>query len=224
MTITKNHIWIVIPCYNESKSLSQLLKKVKTVTQNIVVIDDGSSDTTGQIAKKWTKHVLRHRVNLGKGAALKTGCEYVFGIKNGQAVIFMDGDGQHNPTNLALFYQELKQGSNCVFGVRDLNHKMPILRRLGNKFLSILVWMLFGVYFHDILSGYRAITKDTYSKIFWLSDSYQVEAEVAIQIAKKQILFDQIHVDTIYFQLDRGMTALDTVHIVIEICKQRFTF
>jgi glycosyltransferase involved in cell wall biosynthesis len=97
MPKAKVSTWIIIPGYNEEKYLKKVFDKVRKHTANIIFVDDGSSDKTSAIAKKYTRHVLRHMTNLGKGAALKTGCEYAFKKIKADRVIFLDSDDQHDP-------------------------------------------------------------------------------------------------------------------------------
>lgn len=142
--ITKHSIWVIIPAYNEQKYITQVLKKVKKFTPNIVVVDDGSQDQTTSIAKKFTPHVLQHELNIGKGAALKTGCEYAFFHLGADAVVFMDSDDQHDPAELPKFYEAFANGSGVVFGVRDFNRQMPLARIVMNRLASALILFIFG--------------------------------------------------------------------------------
>ena len=164
-----------MPGYNEAKYLKSTLKKTLKHTKNIIFIDDGSSDKSAEIAKKYLKHVLVHEVNLGKGAALKTGCEYAFEQLKAKAVVLMDADDQHHPAELKNFQQQLDSSATMVFGARSLFSSMPLIRKLGNAFISGLILVLYWRYIPDILSGYKAFTKETYDQIRWESTDYTVE-------------------------------------------------
>jgi len=164
-------VFIVMPVFNEEKMVEDVLKKIAKTSLPVIVIDDGSIDgSKKKIEKLNIKNLilLSHRVNLGKGAAMKTGAEYAF--KNGaDAVVFMDSDGQHEIGDIKAFLEKLKNGYDVVFGSRNLNYGIPLVRFLGNKFASVLVSALFGIYVSDLLSGYRAITKRAYKRIKWES-------------------------------------------------------
>lgn len=214
-------IYIVIPGYNEEKYIVEVIRKVKEFTPNIIFVDDGSSDNTVELAKKEIEHVLVHKVNLGKGSALKTGCEYAFDVLNADAVVVMDADDQHDPAELPEFIKALADGAEVVLGVRAVDSSMPQVRRLGNKFLSGLVKLLFGVYIPDILSGYKAFTKKSYKFLSWTSQQYGVEAELAIRIAKFKVPFKKVKIKTIYHDFDRGMTMLDSLEIIVQIISWR---
>lgn len=213
--------WIVIPAFNESQYIELVLRAVSKQTKNIIVADDGSSDDTVSLARKYTKHVLVHRINLGKGAALKTGCDYAFEHQGAQKVVLMDSDDQHDPAELSLFFNELKNGHDIIFGSRMNNSSIPIAKLLANKGLSLLLWLLFGAYVPDIPSGYKAFTKKAYETIAWDASGYEVEAEIAARVAKHKLSFSVVNIRTIYHDFDKGMTFLDAVQLLAPILNWR---
>lgn len=210
-------IYIVVPAYNESQYIGRFLAKLTSVTKNIVVIDDGSSDDTTKVAKKSGVKVLTHMTNLGKGSALKTGCEYVFTKLGADAVIIMDGDDQHDVTDINKFVLTLNQGSQIVLGVRTLDSRMPLTRLLGNRFTSVLINILFGVYISDVPSGFKAMTKKAYHQLSWYSSGYEVETEIAVRLAKQKINFVEIPIKTIYHDKEYGFNLIDAARIIIKI-------
>lgn len=209
--------WVVLPGFNEAGYLKTVLKKVLMQTPRVVYVDDGSRDSSAQLAQKYLKHVLIHEVNLGKGAALKTGCDYVFRHLKGQAVILMDADDQHNPAEISLFRQKLEKGAEIVLGARSLFSKMPLIRKLGNTFVSGIVLVLFWRYIPDILSGYKAFTRSAYKKLRWNSVDYSVELEIAAKIAAHRLQFSLVSIKTIYHDLDRGMNVIDGIKVFLKI-------
>lgn len=213
-------LWIVIPAFNEAKHIAQVLKQVIKYTDRLIVVDDGSSDQTAQIASNYTPYVITHGINLGKGSALKTGCEYAFEIKNAQAVILLDGDAQHDPKEIPLIIKKLA-ANQIVLGARTLVSAMPVMRKWGNQFLSRVIQLLFGVYIPDILSGYKGFTRSAYQNLKWYSRHYGVEVELAIRIARYKMPFAVIPIKTIYHNYDRGMTILDVLELIIQIITWR---
>jgi len=211
--------WIVIPAHNEEKYISTVLNKVKKYTKNIIVVDDGSEDSTALKAREISKHVLHHKVNLGKGAALKTGCEYAFNTMHAKAVIVMDSDDQHDPQELPLLEKALAI-HEIAFGVRSFIG-MPKTRAFGNSALSLLVQLLFGTYIPDVLSGYKAFTKQVYQVLRWESSAYGVELEIAVRIAKAKQAYTIVPIKTIYHDFDRGMTLLDALVIIGQVISWR---
>lgn len=220
--ITKDTTWIIIPGLNEEKYIETVLKKVRKQTNNIIVVDDGSKDKMPVIAKRYTPHVLSHTINLGKGAALKTGCEYAFRSLDAEAVIFIDSDDQHDPEELPLFFTAL-QKYDVVFGIRSFDEKMPLFRIMMNRLASFVILMLFGSYIPDIPSGYKALTKKAYKKLVWNSTDYAVEMEIAARTAKYKIPFETVPITTIYHDFERGMTILDSLRMITRILSWRIS-
>ncbi|HCR81187.1 MAG: hypothetical protein UY13_C0002G0298 [Candidatus Pacebacteria bacterium GW2011_GWB1_47_8] len=213
--------WIVIPGFNEAKYLATVLKKTLKQTPRIIYVDDGSHDHSAQIAQKYLEHVIIHEVNLGKGAALKTGCDYAFNFLKAQAVILMDADDQHNPAEIPLFVQQLRKGSQVVLGARSLFSKMPLVRKIGNAFTSAVMLILFWRYIPDILSGYKAFTRRAYRKLYWEATDYSVELEIAAKIAMNRLQFSLVSIKTIYHDLDRGMSIIDAIKVALKIVSLR---
>lgn len=220
--MSKKNIWIVIPGLNEEKYIATVLSKVKKQTDNIIVVDDGSADNMSHIARRYTPHVLSHSINLGKGAALKTGCEYAFYTVGADAVIFMDSDDQHDPEEL-IFFHEALETSDVVFGVRSFDEKMPLIRIMMNRLASAVIFFLFGSYIPDIPSGYKAISKKAFKKLKWNSTDYAVEMEIAARTAKYKVPYSTIQIKTIYHDFERGMTILDTIRMITKILSWRIS-
>lgn len=207
-------IFVVIPGFNEEKYLEKVLHDILKITKNVVYIDDGSHDKSAIIAKKHLQDVLVHEVNLGKGAALKTGCEYAFKKLKADAVVFMDSDKQHNPSDLSKFIKKLEGGADVVFGVRAFDAHTPFIRLYGNKFASFFFNLLFGKYITDIPSGYKAITRSVYKKLEWTAVGYEVEIEIAARVAKNNISYEIVEIKTIYHDVDKGVSLLDALNIM----------
>ncbi len=210
-------LYVVVPAYNESRFIGRFLDKLTKKTKNILVIDDGSRDRTTDIVKSKGIKVLTHITNLGKGAALKTGCEYAFTRLGADGVIIMDGDDQHDVSDIAQFTKALRGGAQIVLGVRAMDSRMPLTRLLGNRFTSVLINVLFGRYISDVPSGFKAMTKSTYKKLLWHSSGYEVETEIAVRIAKSKIKYVEIPINTIYHGKEYGFNLIDAIRIIIKI-------
>jgi glycosyltransferase involved in cell wall biosynthesis len=223
---TKNNIsniFIVIPAYNENKNIGKTLSNLKKEKLPVIVVDDGSKDPIFTDIKG-CKHVqiVRHKVNLGKGAAMKTGCERAFG-QGADAVIFMDADGQHVARDIPKFTEALKKGYDIVLGSRNTGYGIPLVRFLGNKFGAVMISLMFGIYVSDLLCGYRAITKKAYEKIKWESARYGVETEMVIRTAKEDLKYCEVPVSTVYLDAVKGVTLLDAINIFFDVIRWRFT-
>ncbi len=220
--LTAASVWVVVPAYNEATYLSRVLKKITAVTKHVIVVDDGSRDKTATIARRFTDQVLVHAVNLGKGAAMKTGCDWAFTQLGAKAVVLLDGDDQHDPRLLPEFVQLLGGKARLVCGVRVLS-QMPLLRRVGNETASILIWLLFGQYIKDIPSGYKALTKKAYQQLRWQSSGYEVEMEIAARAARSRIPVSAVNIPTIYHDTNKGMTMLDVLKMISQVFSWRIT-
>lgn len=210
-------IVIIVPAYNESRFIGKFLDKLILVHKQVIVVDDGSSDNTCEIARSKGVECLSHMVNLGKGAALKTGCDYAFKKLGADAVIIMDGDDQHVVEDIKLFERELRRGAAVVLGVRQMDAKMPLMRILGNKAMSILINLLFGHYIADIPSGFKGFTKQAYREISWHSSGYEVETEIAVRIAKSKLAYVEVPINTVYNGKDYGFNLLDAGKILLKL-------
>ncbi|KKS95357.1 MAG: Glycosyl transferase family 2 [Microgenomates group bacterium GW2011_GWC1_43_13] len=219
-------IFLVIPLFNEEKHIVKVLKGVLPYKLPVIVVDDGSLDSSSlkaQNLKLKNTTILQHTINLGKGAAMKTGADYAF-AHGADAVIFMDSDAQHNPEDLPKFIRSLDEKKcGVVFGSRNLHFGVPLVRYLGNKFASALVALFFGIYVSDTLCGYRAVTKNAYGKLKWESTGYGVETEMVIRTGKAKLKFCEVPVETIYHSGVKGVTPLDAFGILAQVVKWKLT-
>jgi glycosyltransferase involved in cell wall biosynthesis len=200
----KNKIFAVMPAVNEEEIISKLVNQTKKYVDEVVIIDDGSIDKTSELAKKTGATVLRHEINLGKGAALKTGCDYAF--KQGANIILnLDADGQHNPKDIPKFLKALKS-TDLVHGSRQFNNNMPFIKRAWNFGISRVFSVLYGVEVYDQQCGFRAFTADTYRNIRWRSTDYLVETEILVNLLKSKLNLKEVSIETIYIKEHRGVS------------------
>ncbi|NLG06343.1 MAG: glycosyltransferase family 2 protein [Candidatus Pacebacteria bacterium] len=213
---------IVVSVYNEEKRALNTVKKILKLDKQavLVLVDDGSSDNSYKIlqdefGKNKQVVILQHIINLGKGAAMKTGVEKAWQI-GCDAVVFLDADGQHDPKHLNEFRKELKN-NDLVFGRRALGVEMPIIRRWGNILMVKLVKQFFNIQRSDILCGYFAVKKKIYKEIEWDEPRYGVEAQIAAMTGKKNISFSEVNVDTIYIDKYKGLSIFEAFGFFIKI-------
>lgn len=214
----EKNIWVIIPAYNESRHIPNVIKGVKKHIKNIIVVDDGSKDKTFELAKK-NSIALRHIVNLGKGAALKTGCDYAL-KKGAEIMVVMDSDGQHDPKEIPNFLKALKN-SDIVFSQRKFSRNMPFIFRFGNQFIDKTTKLLFNIHLKDTQCGYRAFTADAYKRIRWKSSDYSMESEMIANAGKKHLKYKVVPIQTIYSENYKGTTAFDGIKIVFNMIKWR---
>ena len=205
----------IIPAYNEEKHLREVIQKTKKHLKNIIVVDDGSQDQTSEIAKVEGVTVLKHLINLGKGAALKTGCDYA--VKKGaQNMVALDADSQHNPELIPCLLEKLKN-TDIVFGYRQFSKTMPFILRFGNWFINQTTSLFHHIKLNDTQCGYRAFTKQAYKKIRWQASDYSMESEMITYAGKHKLRYQQVPIQTIYSDKYKGTTVLDGIKIVFKL-------
>ena len=212
-----SNVWAVIPAYNEEKNIVDIIKKTKKHVDNVIVVDDGSKDKTKEAAEKTGAVVLRHIVNLGKGATLKTGCDFA-AKKGANYIIVLDADAQHNPSDIPRFIEKLKR-YDIVFSYRKISRKMPLVLRFGNWFISNIASILYGVSLNDTQCGYRAFSKEAYIKIKWDAADYSMESEMISRTGKQKLKYVQIPIQTIYSDKYKGTTIIDGIKIVLNMVR-----
>lgn len=217
------NIKVVIPIYNENGTIEDVAKQSSAIfgINNVIIVDDGSTKPL----KLNNYSVLRHLINLGKGAAMKTGADYAF--ENGAThVIFIDGDGQHDPADSKAFIKSAEKGSDVVIGVRRYLRDSPKLRMFGNRFAAFYINSLFGAKISDLLSGYRLLSKKAYQLVKWNSRRYGVETEMAAKIGifGKYLKYSEVEIKTIYHDAYKGVTIIDAFNILFETIWWKLTW
>lgn len=190
---------VIIPTYNESRTIGGLVSDIKRKGLDVVVVDDGSVDDTGRIAKNRGAHLISNIKNRGKGASLKRGFEHVL-QKNYAAIIVMDGDGQHNTEDLLRFIKIARtSNAELIIGNRmGDTRSMPLLRRLTNKIMSHFISNLAEQEIPDTQCGFRLIKRHVLEKIELISLKFEIESEILIKAAKEKLKILSIPIKTIY--------------------------
>lgn len=215
--------WVVIAAYHEQAHIADVVKRTKAVGYaNVMVVDDGSKDRTSAEAKRAGAVVVRHTINLGKGAALKTGADAAL-EKGAESLVFIDGDGQHRPEEIPAVLRALKKDIDIVFTYRKNAAKAPFIRRAGGLATSGLIRAFYGLRVRDALCGMRAMTADTYRKIRWNSADYTVESEMIANAGMKLLKADEVPISTIYHDKYKGMTIFDGIRILSRLVWWRMT-
>jgi glycosyltransferase involved in cell wall biosynthesis len=157
---------VVIPAKNEGNTLAALLTEVRKYVNNaeIVVVDDGSNDDTARVAEINGARVITLPYSLGNGGAVKTGAR----AATGDVLIFMDGDGQHNPADIPRLLEVLNQGYDMVVGARDKRSQATVGRSYANAFYNILASWMVGQRIEDLTSGFRAVVASKFREFLYL--------------------------------------------------------
>ncbi|MCK4510977.1 glycosyltransferase family 2 protein [bacterium] len=194
---------VVIPCKDLENEIGEVVRGVLGLNLglDVVVVNDGSMDGTSAAAEAAGAHVLEHEVNLGKGAALKTGFEYAV-AKRYDAVVTMDGDGQHDPLAIPDFLDAAdKCDADIIVGTRmHAVGEMPKLRIWTNRTTSRIVSFITGQDIPDSQSGYRLIKVRVLKDIVksFVTTRYDTESELLIRAARRGYKTSDVAITSIY--------------------------
>jgi glycosyltransferase involved in cell wall biosynthesis len=179
-------ICILIPAYNAQETLGSVLRKVGPLKIDSIVVDDGSSDETKRVSSEMGVHLLSHPVNLGKGAALRTGFRYIL-QKGYKVVITLDADGQHNPSEIPFLlgiFQNVKPDILIASRAAEFG-KMTFLRRFWNRLGVKAVARLCHSDITDSQSGFRLMRAKVLQEVNLSTSRFETELELLIKACKK---------------------------------------
>lgn len=190
-------IIVIIPALNEEKTLRDVIRGIRAFLPqaDILVVNDGSTDSTAAIAEEEKTLILDHPYNMGIGATMQTG--FLYALRGGYDIaIQMDGDGQHNPESLPTLVQPIAEGgSNLVIGSRYLSDggfKSTFLRKIGIRFFTTLVWLFIGKKVTDPTSGFRAMDRKAFECFSGEYPSDYPEVEALVLANKRGLRFREI--------------------------------
>jgi glycosyltransferase involved in cell wall biosynthesis len=216
---------VVIPTYNESRTIGELVNKIRKQGLEALVVDDGSQDNTFQVAEDSGAKVLRNPNNKGKGVSLIKGFDYA--LANGfDAVITMDGDGQHLCEDIPYFIRLAEYSTSSIFiGNRMFRtQNMPVIRILTNKFMSWIVSGIAGQEIPDTQCGFRLIKSDVLKKVSLDSSKFEIESELIIKAARLGFKIETVPVKTVYNNAKSRINPLtDTLRFFSFIIRQIWT-
>jgi glycosyltransferase involved in cell wall biosynthesis len=214
----------IIPAYQESRAITKVVKLSQKYCSSVIVVDDGSTDQTGQIAKDSGAIVLRHSRNRGKGAALRTGFKYAIELQC-DLIITLDGDMQHNPHSIPRFIEKIHQGFDVVVGSRytTQSEEMPFMRKLSNLITTQTLRVFFKVPVTDSQSGYRAFRKQVLEAITVRDDGFAAETEILIDAKRAGFEISEIPIATNYGDEESKIRARrDITHWLLTLTKNLF--
>jgi glycosyltransferase involved in cell wall biosynthesis len=214
-------LFIVIPAYNEEKTLGKVIDDLrKEGYKNIIVVDDGSKDKTYDVASKKNVFLFKHLINRGLGGALGTGLDAAYHLDADIAVTF-DADGQHCVSDLKNMIQPILKGkADVVIGSRMINPKgMPLVRKIGNWLLNVITWMLFGFWTTDSQSGMRAFDRKSLYKIETRTSRMEVSSEFFKEFRKHRLKLAEVPIKVIYteYSLAKGQSSWNAFKIVTKL-------
>lgn len=217
-------ICVLIPSYNEARTIGGIVKELRAKGLQVYVVDDGSGDDTAVIAEREGAVVLKHAANLGKGASVREGFKKIRESEF-EAVIIMDGDGQHRISDIDNFIKRADEaGADMVVGNRmsDVS-AMPFIRIQTNHFMSGLLSKMAGQYVPDTQCGFRYIKRSVIEKIRLDSSNFEIESEMIIKAARAGFKIDSVPIETVYQdEKSRINPLIDTARFVIFVIRMSF--
>lgn len=185
---------VVLPAKNEAAAIGQTIEKITTALPSveIIVVNDGSNDSTVAIAEVASAKVISHSYSKGNGAAIKTGAR----AATGDVIVFMDADGQHDPADIPRLLQRLGDGHDMVVGARQDGSQASLGRGLANGFYNKLATYMTGHRVEDLTSGFRAVRADKFRQFLYLLPngfSYPTTSTMAFFRAGYSVAYEPIH-------------------------------
>ncbi|UCD19441.1 MAG: glycosyltransferase family 2 protein [candidate division WOR-3 bacterium] len=193
-------IAVIIPAYNAERTIGDVIEKLVHfgfARKNIIVVNDGSTDSTGGVAGKHGVMLVEHEGNRGKGAALKSGFAHAWKENLGKALV-VDADGQHEVSEAIGFLKMNGQYDITIGERRDILRRMPLDRRLTNKVVNLVVSLLSGIRTTDVQCGFRYIDLRIFDRIRLQTNRYETESEMVVKAARRKYRVGFIPVSTIY--------------------------
>lgn len=217
---------IIVPAYNEAGVIAETLKTLretlreKKIVADILVVDDGSTDSTGSIALPHTTYLLTHGRNCGLGAALSTGIEFARREGYDYAVTF-DSDGQHDAGDIPRALSKLKSGYDVVIGSRFIgtHSGMPASRRVILFLGNLITFLFFGVWTSDSQSGFRGLSRRAIEVISLKSNRMEVSSEFFGEIHRLGLKFAEIPIHIRYtpYSLKKGQKNSQSASVLLKL-------
>ncbi len=198
----REHFGAVIPACNEADHIGDVLAGVKRHIhpEQIVVVDDGSTDETAATAETAGVRVIRHPMRRGKGVALRTGFEYLITNTKIEAIFTIDADGQHAPEEMPAFMNRYEERRVDILIGNRMSHRegMPLIRVLTNLFTSRVISLRVGCRIEDSQSGYRLIRTSLLQELDFVTAHFDLESELLIKAGLRRAVIASVPIRTIY--------------------------
>ncbi|MBW1781123.1 MAG: glycosyltransferase family 2 protein [Deltaproteobacteria bacterium] len=192
--MAKTDVSIIIPAYNEAQTIGQIVSDIKAIHPDfeIIVVDDGSLDGTGAVARDVGAMVYRHPYNIGNGAAIKSGIR----IASGRVLVFMDADSQHHPQDLKKLIEHIPE-FDMVVGARPRGAHASWIRAIGNSVFNRLASYVTKFRVEDLTSGFRAIKSDmAHNLLYLLPNTYSYPTTLTLGMIRsgRSLKYVQVNV------------------------------
>lgn len=208
--MTAKRVMVVIPAYNEEQTIVDVIRGLKQRGfTTLIVVDDGSSDRTGDLAFLEGGIRLRHILNRGLGGALGTGISAALRL-GAEVIVTFDADGQHDPSDIRRLLEPIEVGeAEVVIGSRMLDPRgMPYRRRLANWTANVVTYLLFGGWTTDSQSGLRALSSRAAAQMQIITPGMEVSSEIIAETVRHRLKWKEVPVKAIYtdYSLSKGQS------------------
>ncbi len=218
----KERCFIVVPAFNEGEQIEASIKDLKNNGyMNIIVVDDGSKDNTFNLALNKGISVLRHIVNRGQGAALRTGIEKAL-EEGAEMIVTFDSDGQHNAEDIIKLIEPIdKKEVDVSLGSRFLDDKsnVPFMRKLFLKGGSLLFRIMYNAKLTDSHNGLRAFSNNAARKINFTQEGMEHASEIVELMVKRKLKYKEVPVKIQYteYSLEHGQKTSNAFRIFLKM-------
>lgn len=219
--------FLVIAAYNEARVIRASLQPLLALGYTLVVVDDASTDDTSAQLHGMPVYVLRHRINLGQGAALQTGMDFAR-ARGARYIVHFDADGQHNPADIPVLLEPLRAGTaDVVLGSRFLRAqdkaRVPARRRALLRAGVVVNGLLTGAWLSDAHNGMRAMTADAAARIDMRENRFAHASEILQLIRRARLRYVERPTTIVYtaYSMEKGQSALNAVKIVFDLLLRR---
>ena len=214
--------WIVIPLFNEATVIARVVAAARTRFEHVVCVDDGSSDGSGDAARAAGARVLRHPVNLGQGASLQTGIDYILAQPGARYIVTYDADGQHQLSDaIAMVDLARTEDVAIVFGSRFLDNRTQAgaLKRIVLKFAVWFTNKSTGIRLTDAHNGLRVMRADAAAGVHLTQDRMAHASEIVLHLARTKLPWREYPVHVLYTDYSRGkgQSLLNSVNILVDL-------
>jgi glycosyltransferase involved in cell wall biosynthesis len=223
-------VCLIIPAYNEGTAVGDVVSGLKATFKNsgyhyhIVVVDDGSKDDTAAVAAAAGSHVISHILNSGSGGATATGLSYA--QQQGYTIAAtLDADGQHNPKDVLQGVKLMDTSEyDLLIGSRLINNGgMSKLKQVGNKGLSWITYLLFGVNVTDSQSGMRIFSAKALQELKWKTNGYEFCSEMLWRAKQQKLQIGEYPIQAIYteYSKSKGQNNWNALNIIKSLLRRR---
>ena len=214
-----------IPCFNEERFIGSVVVKARKYVDKVIVVDDGSTDATAEVAEAAGAEVIRHKKNEGKGVAIKSAFEWAR-EEGCRALVLLDGDGQHEPADIPILLRPVLEGeADMVVGSRFLamSSNIPRYRRIGQHLLTLVTNLGSRVRLSDSQSGFRAFSCKAINEMSFVEGGLSVESEMQFSVGRNRLRVAEVPIEVSYVDkakrspMGHGLSVLSRVLVLFSL-------